>query len=144
MHLSDECSIEQLALRVMDRTLPKSEWTHEGHFAFALWLVRHRAELTVPEAIRPLIVGYNEATHTPNTDHGGYHHTITIVSIRAARDHLSRCGPEAPLGSALATLMASRLGRSDWVFDHWVPETLFSVAARRGWVEPDRAPLGFS
>lgn len=144
MPFSDDFSIEHLALRVMDRTLPKSEWTHEGHFAFALWLVRYRPELTMPDAIKPLIVGYNEATNTPNTDDGGYHHTITIASMRAARDHLSRCGLDAPLSSALASLMASRLGRSDWLLDHWARGTLFSVAARRAWIEPDRAPLGFS
>jgi len=128
---------------MIDRSLPKSEWTHVGHFAAALWLSRHRQDLTAPDEIRRLITRYNEATGTANTDTGGYHHTITLASMRAAADHLNRSGPETPLHNALRTLIASKLGRPDWLFAYWRRDTLFSVAARRYWVEPDLAPLPF-
>ncbi|GFE94913.1 hypothetical protein DmAi_29720 [Acetobacter persici] len=36
MSFSDDKSIERLALRLIDRSLPKNEWTHAGHFAAAL------------------------------------------------------------------------------------------------------------
>ncbi|MCU0882683.1 MAG: hypothetical protein MUF14_08465, partial [Hyphomonadaceae bacterium] len=100
-------------------------------------------ELTAPDEIRVIITRYNEATSTPNTDHDGYHHTITLASMRAAADCLK--GPEhhVPLFRVLADLMASRLGQSDWLLEHWERGTLFSVVARRSWVEPDRAPLPF-
>lgn len=141
MSLTTDLEIERLALAMIDCSLPKAAWTHEGHFAAALWLLRHRPDLATPEAMRGLIMRYNEATNTPNTDSGGYHHSITIASLRAAAWHLAEHAPDAPLHDVLAGLMASPHGRSDWLLAHWRRETLFSVAARRDWVSPDLAPL---
>lgn len=143
MALSSDSAIERLARAMIDCTLPKAEWTHEGHFAAALWLVLHRPDLATPDAMRGLIRRYNEATCTPNTDSSGYHHTITIASLRAAAQHLAAQRPGAPLNDVLAALMASAQGRSDWLLEHWTRESLFSPAARRDWVAPDLAPLPF-
>lgn len=128
---------------MIDCSLPKAEWTHEGHFAAALWLLRYGPDLATPGAMRGLIMRYNEATNTPNTDSGGYHHSITVASLRAAAHHLAEHAPDEPLHEVLAALMASPHGRSDWLLAHWRRETLFSVAARRDWVAPDLAPLPF-
>jgi hypothetical protein len=49
----------------------------------------------------------------------------------------------AALYEALNELLASRYGRSDWLLAHWSRPVLFSVAARRAWVEPDLQPLPF-
>lgn len=143
MFLTTDLAIERVALGMIDRNLPKGEWTHEGHFAAALWLCRYRPELTRAEAIRTLISSYNEATNTPNTDTGGYHHTITLVSMRAAQHFVDASPPEVPLHVVLSRLMASRFGKSDWLSVHWSREVLFSVLARRMWVDPDLAPLPF-
>ncbi len=51
--------------------------------------------------------------------------------------------PHASLHAALEELMASSFGRSDWLLAYWTRPVLFSVAARRGWVEPDLKPLPF-
>lgn len=136
-------AIGDLAKRMLDRTLPKAEWTHEGHFAAALWLLRYCPELASPEALRGLISAYNEATGTANTDTGGYHHTITIASQRAAAHHLGRAEAEACLHMVLAAIMGSEHGHSDWLLAYWKRETLFSPTARHGWVEPDLSPLPF-
>jgi hypothetical protein len=143
MALSDDDSIERLASKVIDRSLPKAEWTHTAHFATALWLLRNRPDLATSVEIREIIMRYNEATNTANTDSGGYHHTITLASMRAAAEHLRRNSPDAPLHAVLRSLMASPLGHPDWLLSYWRRETLFSVAARRAWVERDRAPLPF-
>lgn len=143
MTIPDDTAIDRIARGVIDRTLPKTDWTHEGHFAAALWLCRHRRDLTGPDAMRALISRYNEATNTANTDSGGYHHSITIASIRAAADHLSRHPAGTPLQVVLSALMASRQGDPGWLLDHWSRDLLFSVSARRHWVEPDIAPLPF-
>jgi len=139
----NEVAIERVALGVIDRTLPKSDWTHAGHFAAALWLCRHRPDLTHAEEMRTLISGYNEATKTANTDTGGYHHTITLASMRAAADCLAGHSPDVPLHIVLSDLMASRYGNPDWLLTYWTRALLFSVPARRGWIEPDLAPLPF-
>ena len=81
----DERSVERHALRFLARTLAKREWTHEGRFAAALWLLRNRPDLARADGMRPLISRYNEPTGTPNTDSQGYHHTITMASIGRRR-----------------------------------------------------------
>jgi hypothetical protein len=141
--LDDDRAIERLALKVIDRTLPKTAWTHAAHFAAVLWLLRHRPGLTTPEAMRRLITGYNAATNTPNTDTGGYHHTITLASIRAASAHLSRYDPAEPTSVILHDLMRSPLGHRDWLLSYWSRDLLFGVDARRRWVDPDLANLPF-
>ena len=143
MAFTDDDAIERLARRMVDQTLLKSEWTHEGHFATALWLLRHRPDLTRPDEIRHLIMRFNDVSGTINSDTSGYHHTITVASLRGASDCLHRLGPDVLLHQALQVIMTSPLGRSDWLLVHWMHETLFSVAARKKWVEPDLIPLPF-
>lgn len=143
MSLSDDKSIERLALRLIDRSLTKSEWTHASHFAAALWLTRYRPDLTTPDEIRTIITRYNDATHTANTDTSGYHHTITLASMRATANYLTSFSADTPLHVVLHSLLATKFGHPDWLLVHWERATLFSVTARRKWVEPDIMPLPF-
>lgn len=139
-----DAHFEALATSVLDGTLPHTEWTHEAHFAFALWMLRHRPDRSNPEAFRGTIVSLNEAHGTPNTDTSGYHHTITIASLGAAGFVFGLREADRPLPAALAELMAGGYGRSDWILDHWSRNVLFSSVARKSWVEPDIAPLPWS
>lgn len=136
-----DLAMERLAKRVLDTTLPYAEWTHEAHFALALWLLRHRPDSATPSAVRAIITRLNEVHGTENTDRSGYHHTITIASISAAAEFLRSCPPETRLCVVLERLMGGPYGRSDWIFGYWSREELFSVAARRDWVPPDLKPL---
>ena len=139
MFTDDE--IERIGRGVADRSLPKPEWTHAAHFAAAVWLLR-RPGVDAFAAMPGLIRAYNEATGVANTDSEGYHETITIASLRAARAWLAD-RPAEPPGVALAGLLASPFGRSDWPLGYWTRPRLFSVEARRGWVDPDLRPLPF-
>ena len=135
-----ETDFSHLADRVLDTSLPRAEWTHEAHFALALEILRHRPDLAGGESFRTIITRLNEAHGTPNTDSSGYHHTITLASLRATKCLLdARRG--APLNEVLRYAMAGPLGRSDSILAHWSRDRLFSVDARRDWVEPDVAPL---
>lgn len=134
---------EALAIRVLDASLPRSEWTHEAHFAFALWMLRYRPDDSAPGAFRSIIISLNEAHGTPNTESEGYHHTITVASLGAARAVLHAHSGSAPLIEVLSDLMAGAFGKPDWILVHWSRELLFSVEARRDWVEPDLVPLGW-
>ncbi len=136
-----DTDIARIGRGIEDRTLPKAEWTHAAHFAAALWLLTRPGRDAFAE-MPGLIRAYNAATDTPNTDTGGYHETITQASLRAARAHLD-AHPSAGLSTVLASLLATRLGRSDWLLSHWTKDRLFSVEARRAWVEPDLQPLPF-
>jgi hypothetical protein len=143
MTIENESALERHTLAFLDRSLDKSEWTHAGHFGAALWLLCHRPNLTTAHEIRSRIMAYNEATRTPNTDFGGYHHTITLASMRAASHHLTCYSTDVGLTTILKELMASRFGNPDWLLSYWSHEILFSVPARRIWVEPNLEPLPF-
>ena len=127
---------------LLDRTLPKTTWTHAAHFAATLWLLKCRSEIELGREMPGFIRGYNEATGGANTDTSGYHETITQASIRAAQAFLSERGSD-PLFLICNALMRSRLGEPDWLMDYWTRSRLFSVEARRMWVEPDLRELPF-
>ena len=135
MFMSDD-EVMAIGHGLIDRTLPKCEWTHAAHFAAAIWMLKCRPDLAVERAMPGIIRGYNEATGVANTDSGGYHETITQASIRAARAFVGE-RPEAALFEICNELLASPLGRSDWMLAYWSRSRLFSAAARRGWVRPD-------
>jgi hypothetical protein len=139
---SSDADIDHIGRGVLHRTLPKAEWTHAGHFAAAFWILR-RPGMNAMRDMPGLIRAYNEATGVANTDTGGYHETITLASLRAAREWLARRG-DAPLHESLNALLASDFGRSEWLLAYWSKPVLFSVAARRTWVEPDLQPLPFA
>jgi hypothetical protein len=141
MYFISDAEIERIALGVIDRTLPKPEWTHAAHFAAALWVLR-RPDMNAERDLPKLIRAYNLATGVANTDSSGYHETITLASLRAARTWLEKM-PEKPLHEVLNELLASRHGRSDWLLDYWSKPMLFSVMARRAWIDPDLKPLPF-
>jgi hypothetical protein len=143
MTLTSDPAIEWLTRSLLDCSLPKSEWTHAAHFAAALWILRHRPELAEPVAFRPIIIAYNETILTANTDTGGYHHTSTVASLKAAANHLARHSRHTPVSAVLEHVLASAQGHSGWLLAYWRRETLFSVAARRDWVKPDLAALPF-
>lgn len=140
-HPSTEAEIERIARGLIDRSLPKPEWTHAAHFAAALWLLRHRGDAALRE-MPPLIRSYNDETGTANTDTSGYHETITLASLRAARAWLAERAA-VPLHLTLNELLASQFGRSGWPLAYWSRELLFSVAARRRWVDPDLSPFPY-
>ena len=139
---ADEAGVERAGLGLIGVSLPKEEWTHAAHFAAVLWLLRRDGAALVAREMPDLIRRYNAGTGGLNTDTEGYHETITQASIRAAANLLA-LNPDAPLNEVLADLLATPLGRSDWLMNYWSKDTLFSVRARRNWVEPDLAPLPF-
>ena len=82
--LSD-ADITRIARGVLDCSLPKPDWTHQAHFAAALWLIRHQPGFDDARDMPGIIRAYNDATGTPNTDSEGYHHSITLASMTVAR-----------------------------------------------------------
>lgn len=133
-----EIEIDRIGEAFASRTLAKSEWTHAGHFAAAVWALTRRSDAVAE--MPGLIRAYNASTGTPNTHEGGYHETITLASLRCAAQFLRDAPTRA---EALSALLASRYGRSDWLLAHWTRDRLFSPAARNAWAEPDIARLPF-
>jgi hypothetical protein len=137
-----DAEIAAIGAGFLDRTLPKSSWTHAAHFATTLWLISCRNDLEPARDLPHLIRSYNAATGGANTDTEGYHETITQASIRAARAFRA-ANPASSLFLVCNALMKSPLGEPDWLLTYWSRERLFSVQARRSWLDPDIQLLPF-
>ncbi len=140
-HYTSDAEIERIGRGLLDRTLPRLEWTHAAHYAAALWIFRARPDIDAPREMPGIIAGYNVAAGGENTDTAGYHETITQASLRETKRFLDAHPASRPLHAIHALLMDGPLGDREWMLDYWTRARLFSVEARQGWVEPDIAPL---
>jgi hypothetical protein len=86
--------------------------------------------------LRERISRYNESVGTINSDDSGYHETVTAFYVKAIAAAIADRDPAMPL-DALAALVIERIGARDYPLRYYSKRRLFSVAARRGWVEPD-------
>ena len=120
--------------------LPREAWTHEAHLAACLWLLSERPDIDVDAEIAGLIRRFNESVGGVNDDHGGYHDSITRAFVAGVRLFLRETA-ERGLAARVNALLLSEIGGRDWPLRFYSRELLFSVPARRGFVEPDLAPL---
>lgn len=137
---ASEDSIDRIARGLLDRSLPKEEWTHEAHLAACLWIVTQRPDIDPARDLRAIIGGYNAAVGGVNDDHHGYHDTITRCFVIGVRHWLARTGATT-LVERVDGLLGSDEGTRDWPLRFYSKDKLFSVEARRGFVEPDEAPF---
>lgn len=137
----DDASIIRIGEALLARTLPREEWTHEAHLAACSWIVRARPDIVPETQMHSIISAYNESVGGINDDSQGYHETITQVYITGVRAHLAEVGDETPLYRTVNSLLLSERGRRDLPLRFYSKELLFSVPARRGMVQPDRASL---
>jgi len=140
---ASEAEITRIGEGLFACTLPRTEWTHAAHFAAALWLMRYRPELDAAAIMPGLIRAYNQSVGRVNDDTGGYHETITLASLRAARGVLDAYPPDMPVHRIVNALMWSSLANPNWLLEYWSRDRLMSVEARRQWVEPDLKSLPF-
>ncbi len=125
-----------VALGVLDCTLDRALWTHEAHLDFAAGILRLFGAEASMHVSRSAIQKYNEVSNCANTDSGGYHETLTAYFCAAVAFIV---GPLAPGQRLSDHPLLSR----NAPLTFWERESLFSVAARRGWVPPQR-PLPFA
>ena len=137
----NDASIVRIGEGLLARTLPREKWTHEAHLAASTWIVRDRTDIVPELEMRSIISAYNEAVGGVNDDSQGYHETITQVYIAGVKAHLTEVGPGLPLYQAVNSLLLSERGRRDLPLRFYSKELLFSIPARRNFVEPDRASL---
>jgi len=137
---ADDAAIAHLGEGLVACTLAREEWTHEAHLAACLYLLARRTDIDVDGEIAGLISRFNESVGGVNDDQNGYHDTITRAYVAGVRWFLRERG-SGKLAQDVNALLASDAGSRDWPLRFYSRERLFSVEARRGFVEPDRAPL---
>ena len=125
---------------LLARTLPRAAWTHEAHLGACLWLLTERPDIEIDAEIATIIRGFNEGVGGVNDDTQGYHDSITRAYVAGVRLFLSQT-PETGLSERVNAMLLSDVGRRDWPLRFYSRDLLFSVPARRGFVEPDLTPL---
>jgi hypothetical protein len=136
-----DAEIAHLGEGLLACTLLKSEWTHEAHLAATTFLQLRRPDIDLDRELPGIIRRYNESVGGVNDDTQGYHETITRVFLHGIRLFLAEADPGEAPHALVNALLLSRMGRRDWPFRFYSRELLFSVEARRRFVEPDIAAL---
>jgi hypothetical protein len=118
-----------------DTTLPDDAFPHRAHIRMAwLYVRREGAE----GAVAPITEGIRRFA-TAKGAPGMYHHTMTLVWLRLVAAALRK----TPDVSSFDVFWAAHphLGDKRQPQRFYSEGTLWSPAARAGWIEPDLAPL---
>ena len=132
----DTAAVESFIDLFESRRLPREHWTHQAHLVAGFWYAQRLGMPDALEEIRGRIRAHNESVGTPNSDDDGYHETITRLYMLAIADHVER-HRQLPFAESLQALLASPVAGRHWPFGYYSRERLLSVAARRGWLDPD-------
>jgi len=132
-----DAEIAHLGEGLLACTLARAEWTHEAHLAAATYLLLKRPDVDLERELPGIIRRFNESVGGVNSDSEGYHETITRVFLRGVRLFLEEVDISGPIHRLVNELLYSPAGRPDWPLRFYSPERLFSVEARRHFVEPD-------
>jgi len=135
-----DLEIERLVAQVEAGTLPRAEWTHAAHLAFALWQVSRLPLAEATERVRHGIMRFNAAHGIEQTPTGGYHDTLTRFFVWFIARYWNAADRGRPLGELHAQLVAAASDRG-LPLRYWSRERLDSWPARTGWIPPDLAPL---
>ena len=119
-------------------TLGRARWTHAAHLMAGFWYVHRLGVARALDEMRGHIRHHNESVGTPNTDQEGYHETLTRLYLLGI-DALCRTSASREFEAMLSRVLASNLANNRWPLTYYSRDRLFSVAARREWVEPDLA-----
>ena len=137
---STDPQLDAFVVRFLERTLPKSEWTHAAHLAVGTWHVHRYNVVKAVDLLRERIRALNESHGTANTDTGGYHETITRAYAHVIADFLVHC-PATTTSERVQILLASPLAGKNFLLEFYSRDRLMSVAARREWTLPDLKPI---
>ena len=140
-HFDSDEAVARVGEGLLSRTLPREEWTHEAHLAATTYLLLKHPEIDLDAELPGLIRRYNESVGGVNSDSEGYHDTITRAYLHGIRLFLSEADTGEPIHELVNELLHAPMGRRDWPLRFWSRDRLFSVEARRGWVEPDLAAM---
>lgn len=131
---------ERITRALIDRTLPKHEWTHHAHLRAGLWHVMQHGPFEAIDLLRARISAYNDSVGTSNTDTSGYHETITRFCVVVIDRFLTTADRALDL-DVLAEQLIATYGDRRLPLHHYSEKRLFSPVARRAWIEPDLRPI---
>lgn len=122
-------------------TWPKPEWNHAAHVAVASCYLISYADEEAADRARRGIRHYNQCTGTIDSDHSGYHETLTIFWLALVKARLRRIHSGVARIDAVRMLVAEFAPLRDLFREYYTFDVVRSVEARRSWVPPDVKPL---
>ena len=136
-----DAEIAHLGEGLLACTLERAEWTHEAHLGATTYLLLKRRDVDLDTELPGIIRRFNESVGGVNSDGEGYHETITRVFLHGVRLFLEEADLRKPLRDLVNELLLSAIGKRDWPLRFYSRERIFSVEARRHFVEPDLQAL---
>ena len=136
-----DAEIAHLGEGLLACTLERAEWTHEAHLGATTYLLLKRRDVDLDTELPGIIRCFNESVGGVNSDGEGYHETITRVFLHGVRLFLEGADLRKSLRDLVNELLLSAIGKRDWPLRFYSRERLFSVEARRHFVEPDLQAL---
>ena len=124
------------------QTFPLEKWHHREHIRIAyLYLVRLPMDEAI-QRVRSGIQALNAAHKVPDALDRGYHETMTQAWMRLVHCTLNEFGP-AENADAFVDKHTQLLAKRALLF-FYSRDRIMSAEAKRGFVEPDLAPLPVS
>lgn len=120
---------------------PKSTWTHAAHVAVASCYLIEYPDEEAEDRMRRGIRYYNQCVGTINSDHSGYHETITLFWLAVVKARLRELPDDLPRIEAVRLIVTELAPRRDLFREYYSFDVIGSVEARRAWIPPDMQPL---
>lgn len=136
MTYTTQSKLDTFISQFQSKTLPKEQWTHEAHFVAALWYVIYEPDAAL-DLMRVAIKSYNESRGGRNTDTEGYHETLTALYLNTIRDFATQYSIVNYSPDSVAVLLQQPFIDRSFPLSLYSKARLFSVEARKTWVEPD-------
>jgi len=128
--------LEKLITDFSNRSLSKSDWTHEAHLIVALWHNFHYDFEEALQLVKSKIISYNEFVGTLNTDTSGYHETLTIFWMLTTKKFVDQ-NKDSPIHEVVNQFLISNMAEKVFPLAFYSKELLFSQQARKTWVDGD-------
>jgi hypothetical protein len=123
-------------------TWPKSAWTHAAHVAVAAsYLIECPHNQDAAGLMRRGIVHHNQCVGTINSDHSGYHETITLFWLAIVKARLRELADGLSRVEAVRLLVSELAPQRDLFREYYSFDVVGSIEARRSWIAPDVKPL---
>src|SRR5579863_2581126 len=119
---------------------PRSAWNHAAHIAVAAcYLIEYPDKAA--NHMRRGIVHYNHCVGTANSDHSGYHETITLFWLAIVKARLRDLADGLPRLETVRLLVSELAPQRDLFQEYYSFDVVRSVEARKSWISPDLKPL---
>ncbi|KAA3641209.1 MAG: hypothetical protein DWQ02_00970 [Bacteroidetes bacterium] len=123
-----------------NKTVAKSDWTHEAHLAVGVWFLSNFDRFEATCLLKSGIVELNYSMGGENTPREGYHETITLLWIWLIDKYL-KANEGKELLELVNGFLQNEYSERNVLLKFYSKEVLFSTKARAIWVDPDRRLL---